>query len=212
MAGVVGAVASIGIGLAPGSIPAIGIACFGILGVGLGTINTLIFALQADTVEYGEWNSGVRAEGGRLRILSFTRKAGQGVGGALAAYTIGLGGYVSGAPTQTDDAVASIKVAAGFLPSAVFLGAAAVMLAYPLTEQAFRKLVAEVAERRARGRAYSDLMPDADAAILIAYDGSEPARNAIEHAGRLFPVAPAVVATVWTSMREALRAARAALP
>ena len=48
--------------------------------------------------------------------------------------------------------------------------------------------------------------------ILIAYDGSEPARNAITHAGRLFPGAQAVVATVWTSMREAARAARVALP
>ena len=55
-------------------------------------------------------------------------------------------------------------------------------------------------------------MPEADAAVLIAFDGSEPARNAIEHAGRLFPGAPVVVATVWTSMREAARAARAALP
>ena len=54
--------------LAPGSIPAIGIACFGLLGIGLGTINTLIVALQADTVEYGEWNSGVRAEGGTCSL------------------------------------------------------------------------------------------------------------------------------------------------
>ena len=89
--------------MAPGSVPAIGIACFGVLGIGLGVINTLIFALQADTVDYGEWNSGIRAEGGSYAVLSFTRKTGQGIGGAVAAYTIGLGGYVSGArprPTQ----------------------------------------------------------------------------------------------------------------
>ena len=48
------------------------------LGLGLGAINTLIFALQADTVDYGEWKSGVRAEGGSYAVLSFTRKAGQG--------------------------------------------------------------------------------------------------------------------------------------
>ena len=55
-------------------------------------------------------------------------------------------------------------------------------------------------------------MAPTDPAILIAYDGSAPARNAIEHAGRLFSGSPAVVATAWTSMREAARAARAALP
>ena len=52
------------------------------LGLGLGAINTLIFALQADTVDYGEWKTGVRAEGGSYAVLSFTRKVGQGVGGA----------------------------------------------------------------------------------------------------------------------------------
>jgi glucuronide carrier protein len=148
-AGVVGALGGIGVALAPGSAPAVGIACFGVVGVGLGAVNALIFALQADTVDYGEWNSGVRAEGGSYAILSFTRKAGQGVGGALAAYTIGLGGYVSGAATQSDDALTSIRVAAGVLPAAVFLIAAAIMVAYPLTERVFRRIVADLAERRA---------------------------------------------------------------
>ena len=82
---------------APASVPAVAIACYGVLGVGFGAINALIFALQADTVEYGEWKSGVRAEGASYAVLSFTRKAGQGIGGAAAAYTIGIGGYVSGA-------------------------------------------------------------------------------------------------------------------
>ena len=103
--------------LAPGSVPAIGIACYGVLGLGLGAINTLIFALQADTVEYGEWQSGVRAEGASYAVLSFTRKAGQGIGGAAAAYTIGFGGYVSGAASQSDAAVTSIRVAAGIVPA-----------------------------------------------------------------------------------------------
>jgi glucuronide carrier protein len=120
-----------------------------VLGLGLGAINTLIFALQADTVEYGEWRSGVRAEGARYSVLSFMRKAGQGVGGAAAAYTIGLGGYVSGAANQSDAAVNSIRVAAGIVPAVTVAAAAAVMLAYPLTERAFRTLVAELGERRA---------------------------------------------------------------
>jgi glucuronide carrier protein len=148
-AAVVAALAAGAFALAPGSIPAIGIAFYGLLGVGLGVINTLIFALQADTVEYGDWNSGVRAEGGSYSVLSFTRKVGQGVGGAAAAYTIGLGGYVSGAATQTDAAVTSIRVAAGIVPAVAIGAAALVMLAYPLTEKAFRTIVADLAERHA---------------------------------------------------------------
>ena len=48
--------------------------------------------------------------------------------------------------------------------------------------------------------------------VLIAYDGSEPARDAVAAAGRLFAGKSAVVLTVWRSVREAARAARAAMP
>jgi glucuronide carrier protein len=148
VAACVGAVAALGVALAPTSTPLLGIAAYGVLGVPLGVINTLTFALQADTVDYGEWNSGVRAEGASYAVLSFMRKAGQGVGGAAAAYTIGLGGYVSGAGSQTDHAIASVRVAAGAVPAVTLLAAAAVLLAYPLTEKVFRGVVADIAERR----------------------------------------------------------------
>jgi glucuronide carrier protein len=148
VAGVVAAAGGAGVALSPGSVPAVGIIAFGVLGFGMGIINTLIFALQADTVDYGEWNSGVRAEGGSYAVLSFTRKAGQGVGGALAAFTIGLGGYVAGSATQSTGAETSIRIAAGALPAATFLAATAIMLTYPLTEKAFRAMIAEMAEQR----------------------------------------------------------------
>src|SRR4029079_1485253 len=128
VAGVIAGLAGVGVAVSPRSLRAIGIACFGVLVFGLGAINTLIFALQPDTVDYGEWKRGVRAEGGSYSLLSFTRKAGQGVGGAIAAYTIGLGGYVSGASSQSDTAVTSIRVAAGAIPAAMILVAAVVML------------------------------------------------------------------------------------
>ena len=149
VAGVIAAASAVGFALAPRSAPAIAFVCYGVLGIGLGAINTLIFALQADTVDYGEWNSGIRAEGGSYSVLSFTRKTGQGIGGAVAAYTLGLGGYVSGAGTQTGSALTSIRVAAGIIPAAFMLAATAVMLVYPLTEKAFRAIIAEMAERRA---------------------------------------------------------------
>jgi glucuronide carrier protein len=161
LAGAIAALGAVGFAVSPGSVPALGIACYGVLGIGFGAINALIFALQADTVEYGEWKSGVRAEGASYAILSFTRKAGQGIGGAAAAYTIGLGGYVSGAASQTDAAVASIKVAAGIVPAVAVAAAAAVMLAYPLTEKAFRGVVAELAARRAEGAAPEPALAEA---------------------------------------------------
>ena len=36
--------AAIGFAVAPGSAPIVGIACYGVMGIGLGIVNTLIFA------------------------------------------------------------------------------------------------------------------------------------------------------------------------
>jgi nucleotide-binding universal stress UspA family protein len=48
--------------------------------------------------------------------------------------------------------------------------------------------------------------------VLIAYDGSEGAKAAIEAAARLFPGHPAVVASVWQSTAAASRASLIAIP
>jgi glucuronide carrier protein len=150
--GAIAAVSGIAVALAPSSVPEIAIVAFACFGIGLGGVNTVSFALQADTVEYGEWKTGSRTEGATYSIFSFTRKVGQAIGAAAASYTIGLGGYIEGAAGQPDSAVAAIKTAAGLVPAAFILGAVAVMSAYPLTEQRFREIVREVAARRAAGR------------------------------------------------------------
>jgi nucleotide-binding universal stress UspA family protein len=48
--------------------------------------------------------------------------------------------------------------------------------------------------------------------VLIAYDGSEYAKAAIERAGAVLQHGPAVVATAWTSFEDAAPAALLALP
>jgi glucuronide carrier protein len=149
IAALAGAIAALGVAFAPSSNPLVGVAVYGLLGIPLGVISTLIWALQADTVDYGEWKSGVRAEGASYSVLSFMRKTGQAVGGAAAAYTIGIGGYVSGASSQSQGAITAVRVAAGGIPIVTMLVAGVVMLAYPLTEQAYRGIVGDIAERRA---------------------------------------------------------------
>jgi glucuronide carrier protein len=149
--GLVGIVAGIGIMFAPPSVPAVALFFFFVLGIGVGGVNTLMWALEADTVEYGEWKTGVRTEGITYALFSFTRKMGQALGGSAAAFTIGLGGYIAGkGVVQPESAKMAIKVAAGLLPAGFIVLALAIMLVYPLTERVFRDVVAEVAARRAK--------------------------------------------------------------
>jgi glucuronide carrier protein len=150
--GAVAVLAGVGVAFAPVSSPAVAIVAFACFGIGLGGVNTVSFALQSDTVEYGEWATGLRTEGATYSIFSFTRKVGQALGAAAASYTIGLGGYVSGAASQPEGAVNAIKAAAGLVPAGFILAAIIVMTRYPLTEERFRQIVREIAARRASRR------------------------------------------------------------
>ncbi|WP_164737152.1 glycoside-pentoside-hexuronide (GPH):cation symporter [Georgenia sp. SYP-B2076] len=149
VAGSVAVVGGVGIALSPPSVPALAVVSFFVYGFGLAVLQSLMWALQADTVEYGEWKSRTRTEGSNYAALSFTRKVGQGFGGGLAAFGIGAGGYIAGSLTQTPVALDTIRVLTGAAP-ALFVGIGVlIMLAYPLTEQRFQTIVGDLAARRA---------------------------------------------------------------
>ncbi len=146
--GVIGLVAGIGISMSPPSTPWVSMTFFGIMGVSTAGVNTLMWALEADTVEYGEWKTGVRTEGITYALFSFTRKLGQAIGGAVAAYAIAWGGYVGGASIQDPGALNAIRYASGFIPVVFILIGMLIFFRYPLTERTFSKMVAETQARR----------------------------------------------------------------
>jgi glucuronide carrier protein len=93
------------------------------------------------------WPTLRQNEGATYALFSFTRKLGQAVSGAAAAYTIGLGGYIAGSRTQTEGALDAIRWAAGLIPAGFILIAVAIMAVYPLTEERFQEIVRDVAAR-----------------------------------------------------------------
>jgi glucuronide carrier protein len=117
--------------------------------IGLLLVNMLVWALEADTVEYGEWKTGVRTEGITYALFSFTRKTGQAVGGALAAYALAIGGYTANAATQSAGAEWGIRSAEGLIPAITAALAIGIMMMYPLTDKRHKEIVAEIAARRA---------------------------------------------------------------
>jgi glucuronide carrier protein len=146
--GAIAVLGGLGIALLPPSILVLPLISFAVYGIGIAAVQSLMWVLQADSVEYGEWASGVRTEGVNYAALSFTRKVGQGIGGSLAAFAIGVGGYVAGAPTQPPEALDAIRYVTGG-GSALFIAlGTAVMVMYPLSEERFRGIVDDLATRR----------------------------------------------------------------
>jgi glucuronide carrier protein len=150
--GLIGVFAGGILAFAPPSAPLIAVFGFFVVGIGLGGVNTLMWALEADTVEYGEWKTHVRTEGTTYALFSFTRKMGQAIGGAAGAYALGIVSFNSEAASeggaQTADTVDGIQLWTGLLTGGFMLLSVLIMLAYPLTDKAFRQIVAEIAARR----------------------------------------------------------------
>ena len=151
--------------------------------VGVLAVNIVVWALEADTVEYGEWKTGVRTEGITYALFSFTRKSGQAVGGALAAYALALGGYKSGGVAQTPEAVFGIQFAAGALPAVMTILAVLVMTKYTLTDAKHAEILKEIQARRTK-TAHAGPADASDAA-----EGTTPAT----HATSSVPLAPALL-------------------
>ncbi len=150
----------------PGNHIALALFCIAVKGLGVSLINTLMFALEAETVDYAEWKTGHRSEGASYAIFSFTRKITQSIGGALGAFALALGGYVTklaAGQVQPDSALTAIKASIGLVPAVAAVLGMLCFIAYPLTEKRFAAIVAETEARKA-----AVLQPEAiDARMLI---------------------------------------------
>lgn len=146
-------IGGVGLFFAPASALWLVLVLLGIKGIGGSLINTVMFGLEADTVEYGEWKSGKRSEGATYAIFSFTRKVTQSIGGALGAWALAIGGYIAASatnpnPTQPDSAIIAIKATMGLIPALAALIAMIIFIRYPLTDERFKQIRNETEARK----------------------------------------------------------------
>ncbi|MHA1745760.1 MAG: MFS transporter [Promethearchaeota archaeon] len=69
------------------------IGCNVLIGFGTGFLMSISYAMVSDSIDYGEWKSGVRQEGTIYSIHSFFRKAAQGLGPAMVLVLMVWLGY-----------------------------------------------------------------------------------------------------------------------
>ena len=123
-----------------------------VIGASMALLNTMTWALEADTVEYGEWKTHIRTEGATYAAFSFTRKVGQAVGASLAGAALGYYGYVSAVDgkqqPQSESTLDGIHTATAVVPAIFFLAALLIMWSYPLTEKRFDEIMEQIRGRR----------------------------------------------------------------
>nr|WP_305136679.1 MFS transporter [uncultured Schaedlerella sp.] len=106
-----------------------------IRGVGNACGGATMWAMVSDTIDYGEWKTGVRTEGLVNSACSFGYKIGNGIGSALLGLILEVGGYVGEAAAQSASALASIKVCFVWIPVAVYLIGLVIMKFYHLDRE-----------------------------------------------------------------------------
>ena len=112
-----------------------------------GPLAPLVFAMNADCADYGEWRSGRRTTALIYSGGGFAAKMGLAVGAGLAGYILALFGFVANQP-QTETAILGIRLMFTLFPAALSLIGAAAILFYRLDRAKVAAIEADLAQRR----------------------------------------------------------------
>lgn len=116
-------------------------------GVGNAGISACMFAMVTDTIEYGEWKTGIRTEGLINSAASFGQKIGNGLNNVVMGAILAAGGYVGTAATQTASAISAIKVSYIYVPI-VLTVAQIIVLAFYHLDKEYDTILENIKKRR----------------------------------------------------------------
>ena len=85
-------------------------------GLGTGLATAIIGVMLADTIDYGEWKSGLRTDGLVFSASSFGTKVGSGLSTALLGWMLAWGGFNAAAAAQSGSAMTAILASFTILP------------------------------------------------------------------------------------------------
>lgn len=117
--------------------------------LGSGMAMAVPFAILSDSVDYGEWKTGIRAAGLLTAVgAAFCLKAGAGLGAAIPLWIMGFNGYQPKVE-QTPAALKAIEFGIVWLPAICLALALLPVLFYRRFERMEPQIHAELDQRRA---------------------------------------------------------------
>jgi GPH family glycoside/pentoside/hexuronide:cation symporter len=106
-----------------------------IRGIGFAFIMGLVYAMGSDTIEYGEWKTGVRIQTILFSIGSVPIKAASGVLTAIFGFFLTIIGYDGLAKAQTPATIGGIETFFKYVPIGVYIILIIILLAYKLDKE-----------------------------------------------------------------------------
>lgn len=112
----------------------------------IGPTPALVWAMYADTADYGEWKSGRRTTALIFSSLQFAQKMGLAVGAGLAGVILGMFGFIAN-EVQTESSLSGIRFLFSVMPAALALAGAAAIFFYRIDSATVRQFEKELATR-----------------------------------------------------------------
>lgn len=118
-----------------------------IKGIGNAALSGVMYGMLADTVEYNDWHSGIRAEGLVFSANSIGQKVGSGIGSAVLGWVLAAFGFVSSSSVQPESAINGIRVIFLYVPLVVFAIMFVILMFYKLDKE-YDGIVKDLEERK----------------------------------------------------------------
>jgi GPH family glycoside/pentoside/hexuronide:cation symporter len=115
-------------------------------GIGFGAMASSMFGMLADTIEYGEWKTGIRVAGLANSASSFGSKVGGGLGGAALGWVLSIGGYNADAKIQSASSISAINSLFIYIPLVISIAVLGLMFTYKLDKE-YPTIIKELNER-----------------------------------------------------------------
>lgn len=123
---------------------------------GTAFVNSLNWALVPDTVDFGEWKTGIRAEGSVYTGYTFSRKISAALAGFLPGIMLTHIGYMPNV-AQSDATLLGLRQLIFLWPCGLAIVAALTMgFFYQLNEKRFALIIEEIGQRKHQGGQHTE--------------------------------------------------------
>lgn len=123
----------------------------GLSSFGIAAISTVGWAMIPDTIEYGEWKTGKRAEGISYAVYSFSQKLATAVAGILVASVLEWTDYIPNAADQSELTLSGILSTLTVIPIALMILSVIVIRFYKIDSSLFSRIIAELKDKNKGG-------------------------------------------------------------
>jgi len=123
--------------------------CFVVISSGINAFLMNYYSMLSDTVEFGEWKTGIRCEAVMFGFIAFSQKAAVGLGAAVVGWNLAWFGFEANV-TQSAHTQSGIRLMVTLFPAAGMLASMLVIAFFRLDAARHGEICREIDARRAR--------------------------------------------------------------